>query len=152
MVSANFMRLSLEKGAHAVFAKAACRKFGASRSFFARCGIPQVQTLSVDSEPNALGVERSCIPHLAKNERDVGGPGVCCQGSVGESSAVLPVPPAPSIKPNQIRLAFTRLKAARNFNRASLVVAGRPNAHPMSCRASKLDHIRSTVSPRELVP
>ena len=40
--SLNFMRLSLKKGAHAVLSKAAYRKFGASRSFFARCGIPQV--------------------------------------------------------------------------------------------------------------
>jgi hypothetical protein len=31
----------LKKGAHAVVSSAACRKFGASRSFFARCGIPQ---------------------------------------------------------------------------------------------------------------
>jgi hypothetical protein len=39
--SLNFMRLSLKKGAHAVLSRAAYRKFGASRSFFARCGIPQ---------------------------------------------------------------------------------------------------------------
>src|SRR5271166_5625310 len=36
------MRLSLMKGAHAVLSRAAYRKFGASRSFFARCGILQV--------------------------------------------------------------------------------------------------------------
>jgi hypothetical protein len=40
--SLNFMRLSLKKGAHADLSRAAYRKFGASRSFFARCGIPQV--------------------------------------------------------------------------------------------------------------
>ena len=40
--SLNFMRLSLKKGAHADLSSAAYRKFGASRSFFARCGIPQV--------------------------------------------------------------------------------------------------------------
>jgi hypothetical protein len=39
--SQNFLRLSLKKGAHAVLSRAAYRKFGASRSFFARCGIPQ---------------------------------------------------------------------------------------------------------------
>jgi hypothetical protein len=38
------MRLSLKKGAHAVLSGATCRKFGASRSFFARCGIPQLFT------------------------------------------------------------------------------------------------------------
>ena len=40
--SLNFMRLSLKKGAHAVLSRAAYRKFGASRSFFARCGIPRL--------------------------------------------------------------------------------------------------------------
>jgi hypothetical protein len=40
--SRNFMRLSLKRAAHAVLSRAAYRKFGASRSFFARCGIPQV--------------------------------------------------------------------------------------------------------------
>ena len=39
--SLNFMRLSLKKSAHADLSRAAYRKFGASRSFFARCGIPQ---------------------------------------------------------------------------------------------------------------
>jgi hypothetical protein len=39
--SLNFMRLSLKRGAHAVLSRAAYRKFGASRSFFARCGIPR---------------------------------------------------------------------------------------------------------------
>src|ERR1700722_10501719 len=42
--SAHFMRLSLEKGARAVLSRAAYRKFGVSRSFFARCGIPQLST------------------------------------------------------------------------------------------------------------
>jgi hypothetical protein len=45
--SLNFMRLSLKKGAHAVLSRAAYRKFGASRSFFARCGIPQVSPSSL---------------------------------------------------------------------------------------------------------
>jgi hypothetical protein len=44
--SLNFMRLSLMKGAHAVLSRAAYRKFGASRSFFARCGIPQASPSS----------------------------------------------------------------------------------------------------------
>jgi hypothetical protein len=38
--SLNFMRLSLKRGAHEVLSRAAYRKFGASRSFFARGGIP----------------------------------------------------------------------------------------------------------------
>jgi hypothetical protein len=49
--SLNFMRLSLMKGAHAVLSKAAYRKFGASRSFFARCGIPQVSPSSLCRAP-----------------------------------------------------------------------------------------------------
>ena len=39
--SLNFLRLSLKKGAHAVLSRAAYRKFGASRSFFARTRIAQ---------------------------------------------------------------------------------------------------------------
>src|SRR5271165_1281927 len=45
------MRLSLMKGAHAVLSRAAYRKFGASRSFFARCGIPQALTSSLQRSP-----------------------------------------------------------------------------------------------------
>ena len=45
--SLNFMRLSLKKGAHAVLSRAAYRKFGASRSFFARCGMPQTSPSSL---------------------------------------------------------------------------------------------------------
>jgi hypothetical protein len=41
------MRLSLKRAAHAVPSRAAYRKFGASRSFFARCGIPQVSPSSL---------------------------------------------------------------------------------------------------------
>src|SRR5277367_1403032 len=44
--SLNFMRLSLKKGAHAVLSRAEYRKFGASRSFFARCGIPRASPSS----------------------------------------------------------------------------------------------------------
>ena len=40
--SLNFMRLSLKRAAHAVLSRAAYRKFGVSRSFFARCGIPRL--------------------------------------------------------------------------------------------------------------
>src|ERR1700722_3279633 len=47
---ARLMRLSLKKGAHAVVSRPACRKFGVSRSFFARCGIPRTQT----SNPGSL--------------------------------------------------------------------------------------------------
>jgi hypothetical protein len=45
--SLNFMRLSLMKGAHAILSRAAYRKFGASRSFLARCGIPQASPSSL---------------------------------------------------------------------------------------------------------
>jgi hypothetical protein len=40
--SLNFMRPSLKKGAHAVLSRAVYRKFGVSRSFFARCGISRL--------------------------------------------------------------------------------------------------------------
>jgi hypothetical protein len=50
--SQNFMRLSLMKGAHAVLSRAAYRKFGASRSFFARCGIPQASPSSLRRRDN----------------------------------------------------------------------------------------------------
>ena len=40
--SLNFMRLSLKRAAQAVLSRAAYRKFGVSRSFFARCGIPRL--------------------------------------------------------------------------------------------------------------
>jgi hypothetical protein len=49
--SLNFMRLSLKKGAHVVMSRAAYRKFGASRSFFARCGIPQAFPSSLLRSP-----------------------------------------------------------------------------------------------------
>jgi hypothetical protein len=58
------MRLSLKKGAHAVLSRAAYRKFGASRSFFARCGIPQVYPSSLSQ------ADRSTRVPLAS---DVGG-------------------------------------------------------------------------------
>jgi hypothetical protein len=45
--SLSFMRLSSKRGAHAVLSRAAYRKFGASRSFFARCGIPQAYPSSL---------------------------------------------------------------------------------------------------------
>jgi hypothetical protein len=49
--SLHFMRLSLKKGAHAVLSRAAYRKFGASRSFFARCGIPPPSPSSLSRSP-----------------------------------------------------------------------------------------------------
>src|ERR1700679_3653325 len=55
------MRLSLKKGAHAVLSSAACRKFGASRSFYARCGIPQFPTCVLWS-PGAHLIEIRDIP------------------------------------------------------------------------------------------
>ena len=56
-----------------------------------------------------------------------------------------------SIKPNQVSLAFARLDLVGNLDRASLVVALRTDAHPMTRRAGELDHIRGTVLARELV-
>jgi hypothetical protein len=47
------MRLSLVKGAHAILSRAAYRKFGASRSFFARCGIPQTSPSSLLRYPTS---------------------------------------------------------------------------------------------------
>ena len=53
--SANFMRLSLKKGAQVVLSGAACRKFGVSRSFFARCGgRPLVAPLPLGRMPVAV--------------------------------------------------------------------------------------------------
>jgi hypothetical protein len=49
--SLNFMRLSLKRAAHAVLSGAAYRKFGASRSSFARCGIPQLCPSSLPRGP-----------------------------------------------------------------------------------------------------
>jgi hypothetical protein len=46
-----------------------------SRSFFARCGMPQRSTcffLKVEKKVQVRG-----IPHLAKNERDMGHPTLC---------------------------------------------------------------------------
>ena len=50
------MRLSLKKGAHAVLSRAADRKFGASRSFFARCGIPLASPSSLPGPHNSVRV------------------------------------------------------------------------------------------------
>src|SRR3984885_11634835 len=62
--SLNCMRLSLKRAAHAVLSRAAYRKFGASRSFFARCGIPQA------SPSNRLRADRSVgVPHVRTSVR-----------------------------------------------------------------------------------
>jgi len=47
-----------------------------SRSFFARCGIPLALTVRFQGpiETQGLQGESRGIPHLAKNERDVGHP------------------------------------------------------------------------------
>jgi hypothetical protein len=52
----------------------AYRKFGASRSFLARCGIPllSIQTVARIGKK----VEVRGIPYLAKNERDMWHPGL----------------------------------------------------------------------------
>ena len=67
--SLNFMRLSLMKGAHAILSRAAYRKFGASRSFFARCGIPQVLPSSLLRSPQLrTGALRSHQRTWAEND------------------------------------------------------------------------------------
>jgi hypothetical protein len=45
-----------------------------SRSFFARCGIPRLSPQTLNSTKKSEGCG-SGIPHLAKNERDMGHPG-----------------------------------------------------------------------------
>ena len=65
VASMNFMRPSLTKGAHAVLSRAACRKFGVSRSFFARCGIPQSQTSNSPDPNNADLTGR--VPHVRQS-------------------------------------------------------------------------------------
>jgi hypothetical protein len=53
--SLHFMRPSLKKGAHVVLSRAVYRKFGASRSFFARCGIPLHSPSSLRRIPRLRG-------------------------------------------------------------------------------------------------
>jgi hypothetical protein len=69
--SLNFMRLSLKKGAHAVLARAAYRKFGASRSFFARCGIPQALPSSLSRHDGSYfsNAYSACLDDAGKNRR-----------------------------------------------------------------------------------
>src|SRR5271163_3932997 len=51
----NCMRLSLMKAAHATLDGAAFGNSGASRSFFARCGIPRTSTIFADSAADLHG-------------------------------------------------------------------------------------------------
>jgi hypothetical protein len=63
------MRLSLKRAAHAVVSGAAYRKFGASRSFFARCGIPQTYPSSRSRIPQIhTGALRSHQRKWAEND------------------------------------------------------------------------------------
>jgi hypothetical protein len=67
--SLNFLRLSLKKGAYVVLSRAAYRKFGASRSFFARCGIPQASPSSLCRAPHThTGAPR--LPERTWAEKD----------------------------------------------------------------------------------
>src|SRR5258708_33267302 len=62
------MRLSLKKGAHAVMSRAAYRKFGASRSFFARCGIPRPyldREVYITTDSQEIGR----VPHVRQGVR-----------------------------------------------------------------------------------
>jgi hypothetical protein len=64
-----FMRLSLKRAAQAVPSKAAYRKFGASRSFFARCGIPKLSPSSLSrSSQLRRGAPRSHQRTWAEND------------------------------------------------------------------------------------
>jgi hypothetical protein len=54
----------LKRAAHAVLSRAAYRKFGASRSFFARCGIPRVLPSSLSRADRTSGV-----PHVRTSVR-----------------------------------------------------------------------------------
>jgi hypothetical protein len=94
--SLNFMRLSLKRAAHEVLSRAAYRKFGASRSFFARCGIPQ-------ASPSSLSrVDRSTrVPHVRTSVRGTkmmgeALPQLCSDGPDGYSTP-LPQPPPPGV-------------------------------------------------------
>jgi hypothetical protein len=51
----------LKKGAHAGVSGAAYRKFGASRSFFARCGIPQPPAPNSPRATSSLLVRFGCV-------------------------------------------------------------------------------------------
>jgi hypothetical protein len=75
--SLNLMRLSLKKGAHAVLSRAAYRKFGASCSFFARCGIPRTLPSSLPrvpkNPPGTPDLHRSssgpgCLPNSGEQQ------------------------------------------------------------------------------------
>src|SRR5277367_519093 len=64
--AANSIRLSLKKGAHAVVSRAAYRKFGVSRSFFARCGRPRTLTVFQTLERNTWRAVVSLRPHSSQ--------------------------------------------------------------------------------------
>jgi hypothetical protein len=70
--SLNFMRLSLKRAAHAVLSRDAYRKFGASRSFFARCGIPRASPSNLFRYPR---LDR--VPHVRTS--------VCGPKTIGEA-------------------------------------------------------------------
>jgi hypothetical protein len=53
--STHFMRLSLQKAAHATMGGAAYRKSGSERALCARCGIPRTSTVR-PKDPSRLGV------------------------------------------------------------------------------------------------
>ncbi len=60
--SLNFLRLSLKRAAHAILSRAAYRKFGASCSFFARCGIPQASPSSLLQAHGSTRMPRAETP------------------------------------------------------------------------------------------
>ena len=95
------MRLSLMKAAHVALFGTAYRKYGYLPGF-GRCGIPRPSTghslpatgLHVHGHLHPLhsGAEVCGIPHLAKNERDMGHPSLVTDQAVrnsGYAEAVL---------------------------------------------------------------
>ena len=72
--SAYFMRLFLKKGARAVMSSSAYRKFGVSRSFFPRCGIPRLSTSSADWEGNDSALQQ-WYPTSREKRARYGAPG-----------------------------------------------------------------------------
>jgi hypothetical protein len=88
-----------------------------SRSFFARCGIPRLSTghsllatgLHVHGHlhPVHPGAEVCGIPHLAKNERDVGHPSLCEEGRTRWSTFVREQSPHQKM---QLRLSSGRIE------------------------------------------
>jgi len=80
MGSSHFMRLSLKKGAFAALSRAAYRKFGASRSFFARCGMPRVFLQDFPGRKNSWS--RAVVFHISRKTSEMWGTHRGWQGQI----------------------------------------------------------------------